>query len=243
MKLSFCTTCMNRVEHLKETLPKNIELINKFNAELVLVNYDSKDDMHEFIMNNYSNYIEVRPTSPARSFQNKIINYIKIENKEYFDRFHAKNIAHRYTLGDVLVNLDADNFLTENVILLIINTFQKNMNSILQYMFEQNEGFIAISRDNFFKLGGYNELMKNWGFEDNDLVNRAKTFLICDYYEIEKDFVSFIKHSDESRFENLENKDWDKNSYVYNINLFNDYYTKGIMNPNSYNNIDWGKIR
>ena len=29
MKLSFCTTCMNRVEHLKKTLPHNIELLNK----------------------------------------------------------------------------------------------------------------------------------------------------------------------------------------------------------------------
>ena len=46
MKLSFCTTCMNRVEHLKKTLPHNIELLNKFdNSELVIVNYDSKDDL------------------------------------------------------------------------------------------------------------------------------------------------------------------------------------------------------
>ena len=58
MKLSFCTTCMNRVEYLKQTLPQNIEIISKYDYELVLVNYDSKDDLHEYIINNYKQYID-----------------------------------------------------------------------------------------------------------------------------------------------------------------------------------------
>lgn len=95
MKLSFCTTCMNRVEYLKETLPQNIKLISKYNYELTLVNYDSKDDLHDYIINNYKEYID-----------NNTINYIKIENKNFFNRFHAKNIAHRYSTGDILINLD-----------------------------------------------------------------------------------------------------------------------------------------
>lgn len=230
-KLSFCTTCMNRTMHLKETLPINIELIKNHNAELVLVNYDSKDDMDEYIKNNYQNYID-----------SGLINYIKINNKDFFNRFHAKNIAHKYSNGDVLINLDADNFLTEEVIKLIEEKFEDNLNCFLQYYFNLNEGFIAISRENFFKLGGYNEEMKNWGFEDNDLKHRATTFLNCELIYINKEMVSFIDHSDEIRFKDLEDPTPDKNLYVHNINIFNDYYIKGIINPNKHNNIDWGKL-
>ena len=106
---------MNRIEHLKETLPHNIELISKFDAELVLVNYDSKDNMDEYVTGNYKDYLS-----------NKTIKYIRIYNKKFFDRFHAKNIAHRFTNGDILVNLDVDNFLTEDVILFILSKFSEN---------------------------------------------------------------------------------------------------------------------
>ena len=70
MKLSFCTTCMNRVEYLKETLPQNIKLISKYNYELTLVNYDSKDDLHDYIINNYKEYIDNKGNSifPKASF-------------------------------------------------------------------------------------------------------------------------------------------------------------------------------
>jgi predicted glycosyltransferase involved in capsule biosynthesis len=228
MKLSFCTTCMNRVEYLKETLPQNIKLISKYNYELTLVNYDSKDDLHDYIINNYKEYID-----------NNTINYIKIENKNFFNRFHAKNIAHRYSTGDILINLDADNFINEKLISIIIDYFTKDINYVLQC--DYNEGFIVISRDNFFKLGGYNEEMKNYGFEDTDLVFRAFYLLNLPFIYLEKGLVDFIKQPDEIRFSNMENEVKTKLS-EYNINIHKHYMDLKISNPNLYNNIEWGKI-
>lgn len=228
IKLSFCTTCMNRVEYLKETLPKNIELISKYNYELVLVNYDSKDDLHEYIINNYKEYID-----------NNIINYIKIENKFFFNRFHAKNIAHRYSSGDVLINLDADNFINEKIISTINDYYNKDINYVLQCGY--NEGFIVMSRDNFFKLGGYNEEMKNYGFEDTDLVFRAYYLLNLPFIYLEQGLVVFIEQPDEIRFSNMENEVKTKLS-EYNINIHKHYMDLKISNPNLYNKIEWGKI-
>ena len=228
IKLSFCTTCMNRVEYLKETLPKNIELISKYNYELVLVNYDSKDDLHEYIINNYKEYID-----------NNIINYIKIENKNFFNRFHAKNIAHRYSSGDVLINLDAYNFINEKIISTINDYYNKDINYVLQCGY--NEGFIVMSRDNFFKLGGYNEEMKNYGFEDTDLVFRAYYLLNLPFIYLEQGLVVFIEQPDEIRFSNMENEVKTKLS-EYNINIHKHYMDLKILNPNLYNKIEWGKI-
>lgn len=45
-KISFCTTCMDRLYHLKESLP--INLINNSsyaNIEFVVLNYNSKDEI------------------------------------------------------------------------------------------------------------------------------------------------------------------------------------------------------
>lgn len=44
--ISFCTVCMNRTLHLKETLIKNIRDNSAYpNLEYVLLNYGSKDEM------------------------------------------------------------------------------------------------------------------------------------------------------------------------------------------------------
>lgn len=228
MKLSFCTTCMNRVEYIKQTLPQNIEIISKYNYELVLVNYDSKDNLHEYIITNYKQYID-----------NDIIKYIKIENKHFFNRFHAKNIAHRYSTGDILINLDADNYINDEVISIIIDYLTKDINYVLQCA--PNEGFIVMSRDNFFKLGGYNEQMKNYGFEDTDLVFRAFYLLNLPFIYLKNELVGLIDQPDEIRFSNLEDNNINKKCSEYNINLHKYYMELKISNPNLYNNIEWGK--
>jgi len=62
---------------------------------------------------------------------------------------------------------------------------------------QSNGGVIAVSGENFQKLGGYDETMSGWGFDDIDFIYRAQTLgLTC--------FVStgnaFIPHSDHLRF-------------------------------------------
>ena len=47
---SFCCTCMGRAHPLKITLPVNLATLSRFpDAEIVLVNYNSPDDLDSWI--------------------------------------------------------------------------------------------------------------------------------------------------------------------------------------------------
>ena len=58
MKLSFLTACMDRLHHLKETYLYNIsqsKSISKCDVEFVLLNYNSGDDIDEWVKLNTQN--------------------------------------------------------------------------------------------------------------------------------------------------------------------------------------------
>jgi hypothetical protein len=81
LHLSYCTTCMNRLEDLKITLPYNLNLL-KNDEELCIVNYNSQDGMHQWIMKNFTKEIN----------QGKI-NYFYTQDPKTFHSPKAKNIV------------------------------------------------------------------------------------------------------------------------------------------------------
>jgi hypothetical protein len=89
----------------------------------------------------------------------------------------AKNTAHRLSRGKILVNLDGDNFTGwrgAEHILRIFNKYGPNT------MFHQWSGVskdgtygrISMSRQNFFRLGGYDESFFPMGYQDHDIIMR-----------------------------------------------------------------------
>jgi hypothetical protein len=268
MKFSFCTTCMNRTHHLKQTIFTNIKLIKLMNKkynnihsfELSLCNYDSKDDLDNFININFENEI-----------LNNILIYTKTYNKKYFNVGHAKNIAHKHSTGDILCNIDADNLLTINFCKFIVELFEKNINYItageviysndLEYYHNATTGGgfgrICLSRDNFYKLDGYPEILKGYGEEDNNLIYRSLKYLNLIKFIIPYDKLSFIQHNDNERLcgynlnildnnyilsENEKNSQI-KNKYTnININILKFYDDNNILEINKYNKIEFGSI-
>ena len=58
-KISICTNCMGRTYDLKRTYLKNIaDNLDYPNVEFVLLNYNSKDDMDEWVKRYLSVFIE-----------------------------------------------------------------------------------------------------------------------------------------------------------------------------------------
>src|SRR6187402_102950 len=98
-RISFCTVCMNRIEHLKQTLPKNIEdNIAYGNLEFLLLDYNSKDGLEEWVESEMKEYID-----------KGILHYYKTTEPEYFHRSHSRNMIIKKATGDIVCNIDADN--------------------------------------------------------------------------------------------------------------------------------------
>lgn len=186
LKVSYCITCKGRAHHIKETLKANFaaEKDNP-NVEFVLVDYDSRDGLADWIHENCQEEI-----NSGR------LKYVRYAPAEHFMVRHAKNIAHRMASGDVLCNLDADNTVVPNFSRWLVDKFTEQPhaviapfavtiagrlhNKILAKIFPDTAipndiwGRVAISKQDFLRLGGYEETFHAWGGEDTDLVARAR---------------------------------------------------------------------
>lgn len=174
MKISFITRCMNRLEHLKETYLYNINTVIKsgLDFEFVLLDWSSTDGLQEWIKLNLSSYI------------NKgIVKVITVKDQNTFHRSKTLNILGKSSEGELICNLDADNYLCLNFLSHIPKVFNKNANSIIHCRGRPKRGWRGIfgrmiyRKDNFLKIRGYDESMTGYGEEDMDFLNRY-----CHYF-------------------------------------------------------------
>lgn len=214
-RISFCITCMNRAMHIKKTLRKNInDNIDYPNLEFVLLDYNSSDDLQEWVFNNFKDELA-----------NGRLVYYQTKEPKYFHMANAKNIAHHLATGDIVCNLDADNYTNKDFAFYINKKIQNNTNIIgRQHNYGdlinnyETSGRIFLTKENFLKLGGYDEKFVGWGCEDDDFMERAYIM------EIGKEniplvFLKAISHSDNIRSENMNISV--KKSKIYNNKIFN----------------------
>lgn len=165
MKVSFCTTCFHRTYQLRQTFERNARIIAaNEETEWVIVNYNSADDLDAFMAGMLPRVVErvvyVRETS-GRSWHASV----------------AKNVAHRNATGEVLVNLDCDNFIGEQTLALIEAHFLSGGQVLHMWsgaLGDGTGGRIAIARELFHRLGGYDETFHPMGYQDFDLLARAE---------------------------------------------------------------------
>lgn len=222
LKISFCTTCMNRTNYLKKTLPINLHQVRD-NIEFVVLNYSSKDDLDDWI----KPYVE-----------NNRVNYYKLEGKEHFHMAHAKNVACKLATGDIVVNLDADMIIGKNFNYHLLKLF-RNPNTTIACGQWFVSGKIATTKKCFWDLQGYDERMMGWGAEDFDFVNRSKLYG-NEFTQIYSDeFNICIGHNNEIRTKNYDekfNKMHETEQANYLIACHNHRFN--VLTPNNGN---WGK--
>ena len=193
-KISFCITCMNRCFHLKETLKRNItENYLPQDIEFVLLDYKSSDQLEKWIEEEMSDYID-----------SGILVYFRTTSPIYYHRSHSRNIALRLSEGNIICNLDADNFLGEGFAAEMISEFSRNSEIFYTSNLSSNDifGRVIMLREDFNAVRGYNEQLEGYGFEDVDLYTRLskrgleqKVFSNPQYYKV-------IKHSKMDRISN-----------------------------------------
>jgi glycosyltransferase involved in cell wall biosynthesis len=177
-KLSIITTCKDRLEHLKISLPL---FLGQSNAEVIVVDYGCVQGTSSFMKENYPD-----------------VKVVKVENISRFNLAKARNIGAANALNEVLVFCDADTILHQDIGLWIQDNFIENNFYITPNWGNGTTGTFIISSVLFFKTGGYDEAFDAWGGEDTDLYDRIE-LLGFGRMPYPSGFVTSISHSDEIR--------------------------------------------
>ena len=196
----FCSTCKGRAQHIKQTLPRNLADNNLPDTKFVLLDYNSEDDLADYIKNNFS-----------QEMANGKLVFYQLKEKASFKMAHAKNMAHRLGImegADILVNLDADNFTGKDFDKYILSKFNEGNDIFLwSEMIKEGEGRltrgisgrIAVSKLAFINSGGYDEKYETYSPDDKDFNARLRRMGYLGV-KIDNQFLKAIAHNDKMRF-------------------------------------------
>lgn len=145
MVISYCSTCKGRLWQLKQSLPINIKLTSD-EVEIILLDYHSDDGLQDYIFNEYQDYLK---TGKLKYY--KLVDYF-----DGFDMAFAKHIVHSLATGDILFNLDADNFIGTTIPeLLNLPRDSILVSEPLEGTGDSMVGRIGIHKSNYIAIGGY----------------------------------------------------------------------------------------
>jgi len=214
-KISFITTCCNRAEFVKQTLCKNIEnslsyaddgqnMHGSKYVEFILLNWNSPDDLDTFVKENLQVYIDMG-----------LLKYYHTTHPKYFYAARAKNTAHRLATGDILCNIDADNFIGKGFAEYVNKTWQENGPHVLMVREDMGEpdkppwggcGRLVYGKHHFQNMGGYNEKLTYYAWDDIDIYLRFKQlYPDAKVIEIPKKYIKIIEHDHDIRISNFRN--------------------------------------
>lgn len=214
MSVSLICACKNRNEPLKISLTS--WLLRKEITEIIIVDWSSDESL---------------------DYLTKIDNKIKVitvYDQDYFNQPQPLNLASKIATGDYILKVDSDYIF--NPYFDFFDLYEVNENSFLCGMndsqlqliqhnpyFKYLRGLLYVSRENFLKVGGYNEnIGEFYAYEDDDIFHRL-TLL-----GLEKKTINYnhtlihIPHPDKKRYENFSGLDKEEYDIMYN-NLAQEY--------------------
>ena len=163
--VSICTTVMNRLGDIKRTLPANMKHNEAYpGVEFVILDYNSTDGLGAYIRSHFDRHIK-----------RGLLSYYRTEEPKYFDMSHSRNIAFKVARGEIVNNVDADSY-TRKGFAAMINKLANHCPK--KAMFAKSRQLLR-GRLGFYKkdfvelLGGYDESLRFYGHDDQDLMTRA----------------------------------------------------------------------
>jgi hypothetical protein len=153
---------------LQQTLPQNLEdnWDLRSDIEFVLVDFDSNDGLREWVLKHFKNELTE--------------GYLKYFFTKELMGWHAsiaKNTAHLLASGNVLTNLDCDNFTGKSGAQFVLDSFENHNRPVVLHQFrggwsDGSFGRISVHQELFSCIGGYDEKFAPMGFQDLDLMVR-----------------------------------------------------------------------
>jgi hypothetical protein len=198
-KISYCTTTMGRLHHLWLTLSCNLQHNRYSDVEFLVLDYGSLDGVEEWI----------RQAFPAE-LKSGLLQFYRISWPTSFHISHAKNCAHRLAHGEILANVDADTFVLPEYGQALREHLSGGSRNYVRLIRPGRGQFslygrIALRREEFIRLGGYNENLQSYGFEDTNLMERGKLLGLTEV-QLSHAYGACLEHSDAERTLHYTNK-------------------------------------
>lgn len=198
-KISFCVSCMDRLHHLAETLPRNLsDNLSYPDMEIVLLDYNSSDGLEAWAKEHLQEWIEA----------GRLV-YFKTTDRAHFERSHARNLAFRLATGDIVCTLDADNFTGPGFAHYVNERFDRHEQIYLRPDFDGAHvrlrdafGRICVRKEDFHRIEGYDEQLVEYGYEDIDLCVRLEKAGLAPSFIEDDRFLRYIDHSNSERLAN-----------------------------------------
>ena len=179
--VSVIVGCMNRSSFLLQSLPS--WLYHPEIREIIIVDWSSDETL-------------VIPPS----LMEPRIKILRVEKTGGWILSLALNFAAQHTKYPLLLKLDADsvldtNFFKKHPLRIDSNEFYSGNWRIARNENEKHlNGVVFLARQHFMQIGGYNEYIRTYGWDDSDLYNRLQQSGL-----LQKDFVyetiSHIEHN------------------------------------------------
>ena len=204
--ISAIIACMNREDNLILCVKECLEI----------------DDITEIIVIDYGSSTPIRNLPPS--------NRIKLYRVEspYWHLSKAYNMAAQLVSNNILIKLDSDYLLDKNFIK--YNHIEPNEYISGIDRTDSLSGFLMIYKKDFLYIGGYNENIINYGYDDDDINKRLAKLEYLKRKNLNREFIKHLFHAKKP-------SEWFKNN-AFGLSNRNDMIYK---NQKISNESYWGK--
>lgn len=176
--LGFVVTCKGRLQHLSQSLPK---LAAQANSECVLVDYDCPEHCGDWAAAHVPS-----------------VRVVRVRDAPFFSAAHARNLGVRAISAPWICFTDADMLMQADFSAQVAPQLRPGLFYRPAPMTYDMWGTFICPREDFFRAGGYDEVMQGWGGEDDDLYYRFTALGLKQGF-FSGTALEAIRHGDEDR--------------------------------------------
>lgn len=182
-QVAFVTTCKGRLHHVQQTLPS---LVAQAPAEIILVDYGCPDNTGDWVAQHFPS-----------------VKVVRVDDDPGFCLPRARNIGAAHSSAPWICFIDADIRINDGW----LDWLQQNLRDGYFYQAAlvdgarnpETFGTVVCPRAAFESVGGYDEVFRGWGGEDDDLYARLVHCAGARASQYPAHFVEAISHADDER--------------------------------------------